>query len=102
MRSYREFVQEQHGSNFLEFLNAQPVAVQQLWEKVEGAWSDFLHALHHHTQSNMGKYDAHHAKFGNLMGEHPDQRLKQVCRGVEKKFEEVKEVLSHLGAHEMI
>lgn len=88
--------------SFLEFLNDKPAMLKQFWKRVEESWIDFLHALHNHMQSNMGKYDAHHSKFGNLMGEHPDNHLERVVKGVQKKFRDVKNALSQLGAHEMI
>lgn len=53
-------------------------------------------------RDNMGKYDAHHAKFGNLSSEHPDQSLHRVVSHIEKGFKKMKESLNALGAHEMI
>ena len=110
LRSYRDYITENEPSDqakcehfsFMEFLNDQPVMLKQFWQKVEDSWEDFLHAMYHHLQSNMAKYDAHHSKFDNLTGEHPDQQIERVAKSVQKKFKEVKEALAQLGAHEMI
>ncbi len=87
---------------FAEFLNDQPQNLKGSWDTVEHSWETFLQDLHDHMRDNMGKYDAHHSKFGNLSSEHPDQQLYRVVKQVEKGFKKVKEGLSRLGAHEMI
>ena len=87
---------------FAEFLNDQPQNLKGSWQRVELSWGEFLRELHDHLRDNMGKYDAHHSKFGNLSSEHPDQRLYRVVSVIEKGFRKMKEGLSDLGAHEMI
>jgi hypothetical protein len=87
---------------FAEFLNDQPPNLKNAWNKVELSWDDFLRELHDHLRDNMGKYDAHHSKFGNLSSEHPDQQLDRVVRYIEKGMKRMKNGLSSLGAHEMI
>lgn len=87
---------------FVEFLNAQPQNLENSWRRVETTWEEFLRELHDHLRDNMGKYDAHHAKFGNLSNEHPDQKLHGIVSSIEKGFEKLKDSLSSLGAHEML
>lgn len=87
---------------FVEFLNAQPKNLESSWGQVEQVWGGFLKELHEHMQSNMGKYDTHHSKFGDLSSEHPDQHLYRIVKSIEKGFKKMKEGLNLLGAHEMI
>lgn len=87
---------------FVEFLNAQPNTLKASWHRVEMSWEAFLREVHDHLRDNMGKYDAHHGKFGNLSSEHPDEQLGRIIKHVEKTFDKMKESLDKLGAHEMI
>lgn len=87
---------------FSEFLNQKPSSLNTSWEKVEDTWEGFLQELHNHLRDNMTKYDAHHSKFGDLSGEHPDKHLDRVVKIIEKGFEKMKEGLTHLGAYEII
>lgn len=87
---------------FIEFLNSQPENLSISWQELEVAWENFLQELHNHMSDRMGKYDAHHAKFGNLSSEHPDESLHRVVTHIEKGFKKMKESLNTLGAHEMI
>lgn len=100
MISFNDWIEKQPTVN--EFINDKPTELKAGWQKVETSWKEFLQVLYTHVQSNMGKYDAHHSKFGNLMGEHPDQELEKVVKSTQKKFKQMKEALSKLGAHEMI
>jgi hypothetical protein len=87
---------------FAEFLNQQPQNLKTSWQGVESSWDHFLHDLHDHLRDNMGKFDAHHQKFGGLSTEHPDQQLYRIVKLIEKGFKKMKEGLSDLGAHEML
>ena len=101
MLSFKDWINDNEPA-VNEFLNDKPAELKAGWKKVEDSWKEFLAHLYGHVQANMGKYDAHHAKFGTLMGEHPDQSLERVVKSVHKKFRDVKIALSQLGAHEMI
>lgn len=87
---------------FAEFLNDEPATLKTSWQDLEDSWTRFLHDLHAHVDKNAGKYDAHHAKFGNFTGEHPDEQLGELAKGIDDHFKRMKEALSRLGAHEMI
>lgn len=87
---------------FTEFLNAQPQNLKGSWERVETTWEDFVTELRYHLHDNGNKYDSHHAKFGNLTSEHPDQSLNRVIRQIEKEFKNMKASLNKLGAYQMI
>jgi nitrogen fixation/metabolism regulation signal transduction histidine kinase len=69
---------------------------------VEFSWNEYLQQLHQYLAENIHKLDAYQSKFGNLSSEHPDVRLNGIVKKVEKHFNNMKEELSRLGAHEMI
>ena len=88
--------------SFSEYLNDKPSKLKDSWHVVEHSWMEFLHELHDYMSANMSRYDAHHSKFGDLMGEHPDQQMKSLVKSVETQFKNLKIALAQLGAHEMV
>lgn len=103
MQSFKDWINEKRPESVTnEFINDKPTGLKASWREVENSWNRFLSDLFTHVQGNMSKYDAHHAKFGTLTGEHPDESLERIVKSVNRKFKEVKVAMSQLGAHEMI